>query len=123
MKRLIIYVATMLVTFALGFGIQSLISRYQKENPAPVEAISAAPLTVPAPLFAPAPPIPSASTAAPETILVLDYNRDKFTPWGVFYVMGNKPKEFADMDSIELGLYRDVDNAGRLPVAGWVWHR
>lgn len=110
MKRILLFVATMLVTFALGLGIQSLVSWYQVEHPAPIEVLSVGPITTQAQLFAPVAPIPLESATTQETILVLDYDQEKFTPWAVFRVMGNKPKEFADIDSIEFGLYRDVDN-------------
>jgi hypothetical protein len=33
--------------------------------------------------------------------MVLDYNPEKFYLWGVFYMTGNAPKEFADFDCIE----------------------
>ena len=110
MKRIILYVATMLLTFALGFGIHSFIWQRQVDPLAPVETISVDPLPFQVPLFAPAPPIPTVSATTRDPILVLDYDEEKFTPWAVFYVMGRKPKEFADIDSIELGLSRDVDD-------------
>lgn len=107
MKRIVFYVATMLVTFALGFGIHNFISQRQVDPPAPVETISVDTLPFQVPL---APPIPTVSADTPDPILVLDYDPEKFTPWAVFYVMGNKPKDFANIDWIELGLPRDVDD-------------
>jgi len=110
MKRLIIYVAMMLVTFAVGVGIHSFISHRQVDDTPPVEVLTVSPVTTQAQLFAPVAPIPPVPSAKQETILVLDYDEERFTPWAVFRVMGNKPKEFAGIDSVELGLYRDVDN-------------
>ena len=112
MKRILLFVTTMLVTFALGLGIQSFVSWYQVEHPAPVEAINVAPLATTAPLFAPAPRIPAVSADTPEPILILDYDPEEFVPWAVFRVMGRKPKEFADIDSIELGLSRNLEKQG-----------
>lgn len=110
MKRLIIYVAMMLVTFAVGVGIHSFISHRQVDDTPPVEVLSVSPVTTQAQLFAPVTSIPLESVSEQETILVLDYDEEKFTPWAVFRLMGNKPKEFANIDSVELGLYRDSDN-------------
>ena len=109
MKRLILYVATMLVTFALGFGIHSFISQRQVDPPAPVETISIDTLPFQVPL---APPLPAATADTPEPILVLDYDPEEFVPWAVFRVMGRKPKEFSDIDSIEVALYRNLDKQG-----------
>ena len=110
MKRLIIYVAMMLVTFAVGVGIHSFISYRQVDDTPPVEVLSVSPVTTQAQLFAPVAPISVESASEQETILILDYDEEKFTPWAFFQVMGNKPKEFADLNSFELGLYRDTDN-------------
>ena len=107
MKRRILHVATMLLTFALGFGIHSFIWQRQVDSPAPVETIRVDTLPFQVPLV---PPIPAVSATTQETILVLDYDPEKFTPWAVFFVMGDKPKDFADISSIELELPRDVDN-------------
>lgn len=112
MKRRILYIATMLLTFSLGFGIHSFISHYQVQHPAPVETIRVDTFPFQVPLVAPAPPIPAVSADTQQPILILDYDPEEFTPWAVFRVMGNKPKEFADIDSIELGLYRDLEKQG-----------
>ena len=107
MKRRILYVATMLLTFALGFGIHSFIWQRQVDPPTPVETIRVDTRPFQVPLV---PPIPSVSATTQETILVLDYDPEKFSPWAVFFVMGDKPKDFADISSIELELPRDVEN-------------
>lgn len=106
MKRLILTVAMMSVTFGLGIGVHRLTWR---DNAPP---INVAPLQGQTELVAPVAPISRAHAATPEPILVLDYDPEKLTPWAVFHAMGHKPKEFVDIDSLELGLYRDVDNQG-----------
>lgn len=110
MKRLMLYVAMMLVTFAVGVGIYSFISHRQVNDTPPVEVLSVSPVTTEAKLFAPVAPMPPVPSAKQETILILDYDEERFNPGAVFRVMGDKPKEFAGIDSIELGLYRADDN-------------
>ena len=109
MKRLIFCAGMMLVTFAVGIGIHRLIAQRQVDKAPPppkVEAVSLAPVELRRESVPPAPPEPAAT---PKPILVLDYDRKKFTPWAVFYIMGHKPREFADVDSLEVALSRDVD--------------
>jgi len=116
MKRLIIYVAMMLVTFAVGVGIPSFLAHRQVDDGPPVEVLSVTPIVLSQPLptqaqlFEPITSIPVESRATQETILILDYDEEKFNPWAVFRVMGDKPNEFDGIDSIELGLYRADDN-------------
>jgi hypothetical protein len=108
MKRLVFYVGMMLVTFALGVGTNTLFSQQRINfNPPPIaETVSLAPVEL---LKEQVPPIPPVPAATPEPILVLDYDPERFTPWAVFYIMGRKPKAFADVDSLEVALSGHVE--------------
>lgn len=108
MKRLIFYVGMMLVTFALGIAVHGLFwqPRINFDPPPRAQAVSLAPVEL---RKEPIAPISLVTAATPEPILVLDYDREKFSPWGVFYIMGNKPKAFANFHSLEVGLNAHVE--------------
>ena len=109
MKRLIFHAGLMLVTFAFGIAVHGLFwqPRINFDPPPRAPAVSLAPVELRKEPVAPIPPVPAAT---PEPILVLDYDREKFSPWAVFYIMGSKPKAFADVDSLEVGLSPHVDD-------------
>lgn len=109
MKRLIFCAGMMLVTFAVGIGIHRLIAQRQVDKAPPppkVEVVSLAPVELRRESPPPAPPEPAAT---PKPIFVLDYDRKKFAPWAVFYVMGQKPRAFADFESLEVALSEHGD--------------
>lgn len=101
MKRLILKVAVMLVTFAFGIGIHWLIEQPQPNNAPPpqVEAISLAPVELQRESVPPPPPVPAAT---PGPIFIWDSDRE--TLRSILYIMGRKPKEFADIESLAVVL-------------------
>ena len=102
MKRRILYVIVMLMTFAFGAGVGRLLSPvYEDKLPQAELDVVLPPLKAPEQeLVATVTAVAAAPTATP--ILIRDYDPKKFTPWGVLYIMGGKPKAFADFDAIEM---------------------
>jgi hypothetical protein len=111
MRRFVLWIAAILITFAIGVGADRLWWHFlaappQPAEPAPVTSNCGPPIRdivyVPAP---PAPPPP------PKPTFVLDYDRNSFSMSAVFYIMGAKPAEFADIDSFEvmLGAMNEYD--------------
>jgi hypothetical protein len=98
MRRVILWIVAILITFALGTGADSL-GRYlfKKEPPAAAkpEIEVAAPVVVT--------PTPAAETA-PAPNLILDYNKEKLNHYGALYIMGPAPEGFRHFDSIDLAL-------------------
>ena len=101
MRRVILWVAAILITFAIGVGADQVWWHFlAAPPPAPkVEplAVDIQPqrevVYVPGPALPPPPP--------PKPFLILDYDHKKFSVYGSFYIMGAKPKEFESFDSIE----------------------
>lgn len=121
MKRVILRVVVMLVTFALGIGVYwLLIERGVNVIPstASVEAVSPAPV---APPVAPVVPVATAQplpVATPKPHIILDYDPEMFNPYGVYYLMDPKPKEFAKVESISLGVFGSGhDDGGYIAVS------
>jgi hypothetical protein len=101
MKQMILRVVVMLLTFALGVVAYGLIlQRAANKASAPlcVQAVSPAPLEPVKALVAPAVP---AATLKPH--FILDYDPDTFYPYGMYYLMDPKPKDFENLDGFELG--------------------
>jgi uncharacterized protein involved in high-affinity Fe2+ transport len=90
MRRVILWIVAILITFAIGTGADSF-RRYlfTKETPA-AEKVEAAPLEVAAPVFAPIVPFPESAAPAPN--LILDYNPEKIDHYGALYIMGPAPE-------------------------------
>jgi len=111
MKRQILRVGVMLATLGGGILISAMVrSRPAEQKCAPVveEVRQPLPIVVAAPVSTPF-PTPS-PTPSPQ--IILDYDADRFVPYGVYYVLGKAPKEFADLDCIELGVSGMVDQPG-----------
>lgn len=108
MKRLVLHVALMLVTFAFGVGLDRLLWEPRVE-PLPNLEVVKLPPSEPqrVPVATVAPPAPAAT---PIPNLIRDYDSNKFSRWGVFYIMGTKTKAFADFDTIEVALSGDGDD-------------
>ena len=109
MRRVILRIVALLITFALGTGADSL-RRYVFTKKAPVAKLEAPPFQVPAPLFPPTVPFPEPAPPAPN--LVLDYNHERIDHYGALYIMGPAPEGFRDFECIALGLsgaYIDED--------------
>jgi hypothetical protein len=109
MKQMILRVVVMLLTFALGVVVNGLILQRAAKTSAPpcVQAVSPAPLepakasvapVVPAAVVAPAVPV-----ATPKPHFILDYDPETFYPYGMYYLMGPKPKDFENFEGFEVG--------------------
>jgi len=101
MRRIILWIVALLITFAVGTGADSL-RRYLFTNEAPAAKLEAAPFDVAVPVFAPAVPFPEPAPPAPN--LILDYNQEKIDHYGALYIMGPAPEGFRDFECIALGL-------------------
>jgi len=101
MRCVILWIVTILITFAIGTGFDSLW-RYlaAKESPAAAK-LEAAPAEVTAPVAVTTAPAPA---PAPAPNLILDYNREKIDHYGALYIMGPAPEGFRDFECIALGL-------------------
>src|ERR1700754_3260201 len=100
MRRFILWIAAILITFAIGVGADLLWWHFFRAAP-PAPVVEPVTLSyfdlqregIPAYV----PPVPEAPPP-PKPNLILDYDPLKFSVWSTFYVMGSKPKEFADFD-------------------------
>lgn len=114
MRRFILWIAAISITFAIGVGADRLWWYFLAAPPPTPEA---APLAVDIQpqreiVYVPAPALPPPPPPLPN--LILDYDSEEFSMGASFYIMGSKPKEFADFDSIEALLtppHTDGDNA------------
>ena len=107
MKRMILRAVVMLLTFALGVVVYGLIlqrAANKAATPLCVQAVSPAvfePVKAPVvPAAVVAPPVP---VATPKPHFILDYDPDTFYPYGMYYLMDPKPKDFENLDGFELG--------------------
>ena len=98
MRRVILWIVAILITFTLGTGADSL-GRYLFKNEPPAAAKPE--IEVAAPVVVT--PTPAAETA-PAPNLILDYNKEKFDHYGALYIMGPAPEGFRHFDSIALGI-------------------
>ena len=116
MKRMILRVTVMVLTFVCGFVIARVTSSLTVPLPPPNPTQTV--------LIAPPPPphVPIAPKLQPKAdpILILDYDEEKIDRWGYFYILGSTPKEFADFDSLAIGLtspmHGDVGSRGFISV-------
>lgn len=97
MRRVILWIVAILITFALGMGADSL-RRYLFTKKEPL-AIVKAEVTAPV-VETPAP----TSETEPKANLILDYNLEKFNRNGALFIMGPAPEGFKDFDFIEMSL-------------------
>ena len=119
MKRVILRVVAMLLTFALGVAVSWLILRRAvKDTPPPckVEVVSTEDLVQRLASVAPVAPVLSVPAATPKPHYILDYDPETFNPYGVYYLIEPKPKEFAKFESIELGLFGDYTEPGYIRI-------
>ena len=103
MRRVVLWIAAILITFAIGVGADRLWWHFLLAPPPPSKAepfpVDVQPLRET--VFV---PVPAASPTPPKPNLILDYDPLDFQVWAVFFIMGPKPKEFADFDSMEIML-------------------
>jgi len=102
MRRLILRVVVMMLTFAAGAGLQHLINTGTSK---PVVITETAPLTtVVEPRTVETPPPPPVPVQQTELAnVVADYDFDKFFPEGSYHLMDN-PKGFRDFNSFTWSL-------------------
>ena len=109
MRRFILWIAVILITFAIGVGADRLWWHFLAAPPAPAQVEPVAEIAVPQRevvyVPAPAPPAPR-----PNPHLILDYDSESLSTWAIFYIMGPQSKEFADIDSIETELSLESTN-------------
>ncbi|HEV8428472.1 MAG TPA: hypothetical protein VGQ41_11285 [Pyrinomonadaceae bacterium] len=102
MRRVILWLAAILITFAIGVGADQLWWWLFKAVP-PVPS-NVQPLAVDCGppirdiVYIPAPPTP------PEKNFILDVDHERFNIGALFYIIGPKSKAFADLDSFEVWL-------------------
>ena len=112
MRRFILWIAAISITFAIGVGADRLWWHFLSSPPSPTKVEPGFDFPVPqrevvyVPTPAPPPPPPS----PPKPQLILDYDSEQLSVWAVFYIMGPQSKEFADIDSIEAELNPDSVN-------------
>src|ERR1051325_7219491 len=102
MKRMILRVVVMLLTFALSIVVDWLILRRHANNTPPpcmVEAVNPAPLEPPLSAAAPVAPVAALPAPTPKPYFVLDYDPEMLNPYGAYYMIEPKPKEFAGFES------------------------
>lgn len=125
MKRVILRVVAMLLTFALGvIAFNWLILRREVHDTRPqckVEVVSHEALVQRIESIASSVPVaPLASVPAPAATpkphFILDYDPEMFNPYGTYYIMGPRPKEFAGFDSFEVVLIGLEDDPGYISV-------
>ena len=103
MRRFILWIAAISITFAIGVGADRLWWHFLAPPPPttvvePVAFNSFEPQREVVPAYAPpSQPAP----VSPKPNLILDYDALTFSMWAAFYPMGPVPKEFADFDSID----------------------
>ena len=103
MRRLILRVVVMMLTFAAGAGLQHLINTGTSK---PVVITETAPLTTvvePRTVETPPPPPPVPIQQTELANVVADYDFDKFFPEGSYHLMNN-PKGFRDFNSFTWSL-------------------
>ena len=94
MRRVILWIVALLITFAIGTGVDSL-RRYLSTAEPPV----ATRVEVAAPLL-----ITTASEPVRQPNLMFHYNQGSVDHYGALYLMGPTPEGFTDFAFIALGL-------------------
>lgn len=122
MKRMILRVVVLLLTFVVGVAAYWLILRRTvNETPTPckVEVVSPDALVARIESIAslrPIPPVAPLPAPTPKPHYILDYDPETFNPYGVYYMLGPKPKEFAKFQSIELVVYEGDTDSGAIRI-------
>lgn len=102
MKSVLLCLLTPLLTFSFGVSCNNLLSQFITA-PAPIALAEPAPRVfadVPAPAGAPA----DVSLPLPEPILIFEEATKVHGTHAGFFILGPKPKQFADLDFIEITL-------------------
>ena len=97
MKRILLHVSLMLVTFFVGLTADWLVTRPRVDHAPELTKTMAAPITaINLPVF---PPVP---INKPTPHLIFDYDQEKYYLGGDFLLLGRPPKEFAEIKSFAL---------------------
>lgn len=112
MKRLVLHVALMLVTFAFGVGLDRLLTQPHVEPLPPLVLVDTPRPEPQRELVAAVAPAP----AATPNEIILDYDVEEFNPFGAYEIIGPKPKSFAKFQGIELGVSGNEDYPGYISV-------
>ncbi len=94
MRRVIFWLVALLITFAIGTGLDSLRSYLST-----TESVAPAKIEVAAPVF-----LTTASEPVTHPNLMLHYNQESVDHYGALYIMGPAPEGFTDFAYIALGL-------------------
>jgi hypothetical protein len=122
MKRMMLRIVVLLLTFSVGVAAYGLILRRavtEAPTPCKVEVVSPEALVQRIESIAKITPIaPTAPLPAPtpKPHYILDYDPETFNPYGAYYIIGPKPKDFAKFESIDLGLYGDNTEPGYIRI-------
>jgi len=103
MKRLILHLLIATLTFTFGLGTDRILNSKASKAPMPepqkVETYTPQVTTMPT---VPVIPVAVYPETLPRQTLIFDYNPKRFDPNGVYYILGRKPKEFRELESIDL---------------------
>jgi hypothetical protein len=122
MKRMILRVVVLLVTFVVGVAAYGLILRRavnETQTPCKVEVVSPEALVHRIESIAKITPLPPAAPGpvpTPKPHFVLDYDPEAINPYGVYYMIEPRPKEFESFESLELGIYGDNTQPGDIRI-------
>jgi hypothetical protein len=97
MRRLLVHVLLMTITFGFGLGFDWLIPKRKLINARPTEKVD-----VVMPQVVEVPPVPPVSPVTPTRKLIFDYDPSKFTPDGVYFINGPTPHEFREFNAFDL---------------------
>jgi hypothetical protein len=101
MKRLILPFTAAILTFGLGFAVDRILISRSYEAPVQ-ETVKVEPVTANIPEIKTPIATSSVPAADPMSHGIFDFDPKKFDPMGAYYLMGNKPKEFSEFESIEI---------------------
>lgn len=103
MKRIILGVAALLITFAMGVGVEWFVSTRLRTSTPSIEPVVEDFKSVVKPVIPGVPAITPAATLPPlpERKIILGYDDQAFYPNGTYSILGSTPKEFSEFFSFE----------------------
>ncbi|PWT94200.1 MAG: hypothetical protein C5B55_03070 [Blastocatellia bacterium] len=100
MRSLVLHIAVMMICFLSSVGLNRMLSKQSPPKAIEHQNCESTIVTA-APTSLPSTPTP---VAIPTPKLIFDYDAAKFTPDGGYVIMGRKPKEFREVNSLGLAL-------------------